>query len=67
MKSRFIQGWRKISDGRGMLQERAETGPGEVMTQELSLGNPELTFSQANRQAVGSAQPDLAQPLHSLI
>ena len=50
-----------------MLQERAETGPGEVMTQELSLGNPELTFSQANRQAVGSAQPDLAQPLHSLI
>ena len=38
-----------------MLQERAEAGAGEVMTQELSLGNLELTFAQANRQAVDSA------------
>ena len=31
-------------------------GSGEAMTQELSLGNPELTFAQANHQAMGEAQ-----------
>ena len=55
LKSGFILGRRNISNGRGMLQERAEAGAGEVMTQELSLGNLELTFAQANRQAVDSA------------
>ena len=44
-KSRFIQRRRKILDSRGMLEERAEAGVGEAMTQELNLGNPELTFA----------------------
>ena len=39
-----------------MLEERAEAGTGEAMTQELGLGNSELTFAQANCQAVDSAQ-----------
>ena len=42
----------KISDGGGMLEERAEAGIEEVITQELCFGNPELTFAQTNHQAV---------------
>ena len=49
LESRFIQGRRKISDGRGMLEERTEAGTGEGMTQEISLRNPKLTFAQTNR------------------
>ena len=45
LESRFIRGRRKISDGRGMLEEKAEAGTGEAMTQELDLGNPELTIA----------------------
>ena len=40
-----------------MLEERAEAGTGEAMTQELGLGNPELTFAQANGQAMDSNIP----------
>ena len=56
LKSGFNQGRRKISDGGGMLEERAEAGTSEAMTQELCLRNPELTFTQANCQALDSAQ-----------
>ena len=57
LESRFIQGRRKISDGRGMLEERAEAGTVEAMSQELCFGKPELTFVQINCQAMDSAQP----------
>ena len=56
LESRFIRGRRKISDGGGMLEERTEAGTSEVMTQELGLRNPKLTFAQANCQAIDSAQ-----------
>ena len=56
LKSGFIRGGRKISVGRGMLKESAEARTGETMTQELGFGNPELTFTQANLQAMDSAQ-----------
>ena len=32
-----------------MLEERAEAGTGEAMTQELGHRNLKLTFAQANR------------------
>ena len=56
MESRFIQGGRKISDGGGILGERTEPRTGEMMAQELSLGDSKLTFAQANHQAMGTAQ-----------
>ena len=37
LQSRFIQGQRKIRDGGGVLGEGAETGAGEMVSQELSL------------------------------
>ena len=37
LQSRFIRGQRKICDGGGMLGERAKTGTGEMVSQELSL------------------------------
>ena len=55
-KSGFIRGRRELHDGRGMLGERAETGTGEMVSQELSLGHSKFTFSQADRQAMGGAQ-----------
>ena len=30
-----------------MIEERAETGAGEMVAQELSLGDSKLTFAQA--------------------
>ena len=56
LKSRFIRGRRKISNGVGALWERVETGTGEAMAQELGLGDGELTFAQANCQAMDTAQ-----------
>ena len=56
LKSRFIQGQRKILKGGGVFWERVETGTGEGMTQELSLGDGELTLAQANPQAMDTAQ-----------
>ena len=56
MKSRFIQGRRKISNGGGVLLERMEAGTGEGMAQELGLPNRKLTFAQVNRQAMNTAQ-----------
>ena len=37
LKSGFILVRRKLSDGRGMLGERMETGAVEMVSQELSL------------------------------
>ena len=56
MKSRFIRRGKNLSDGRGVLGERVETGAGEMMSNELGLGDSELTFAQADRQAMGTAQ-----------
>ena len=42
--------------GEGMLGERTETGAGEIVSQDLSLGDGKLTFAQANCQAIGLAQ-----------
>ena len=39
-----------------MLKERVEAGTDEAISQELGLGNPKLTFAQANCQALDSAQ-----------
>ena len=56
LKSRFIC-WRgKLTDGSSVLRERMETGTGEAVAQELSLGNCKLTFVQANCQAMDPAQ-----------
>ena len=55
LKSRFNRGLRKLSDGEGMLEERGETRAGDMVAQELSLGDSKLTFSQANCQAMGTA------------
>ena len=52
LQSRFIRGRRKLCDGGGILGERAETGTGEMVSQELSLQNSKFTFAQA----VSSAQ-----------
>ena len=56
LKFRFVQGRRKISNGRGVFQERVKTRTGGVMAQELSLGDGKLTFAQANCQAIDTAQ-----------
>ena len=37
LQSRFIRGRRKIGDGGGVLGEGAETGAGEMVSQEFSL------------------------------
>ena len=55
-KSRFIFRRRKISNGGGVLGKRMEAGTGEVVAEELSLGNSKLAFAQANCQAMDSAQ-----------
>ena len=39
-----------------VFRERMKAGTGESVAQELSLGDGELTFDQANRQAMGSTQ-----------
>ena len=65
LKSRFIRGLKKLSDGGGMLEERAETGAEEMVAQELSLGDSKLTFAQANHQAVDVAQlPDIYEAMN---
>ena len=65
LKSGFIWGLRKLSDGVGMLEERTETRPGEMVAQELSLRDSKLTFAQANRQAMGKAQlQDISEVLN---
>ena len=56
MESRLIPGQRKISDSEDMLDERAEAGTGEAMTQELGLRDIKLTLAQANCQAMDIAQ-----------
>ena len=56
LKSMFIRGQRKISNSGGVLWKRMEAGTGEVMAQELSLRDGELTLAQANCQAMDSAQ-----------
>ena len=56
METGFIRWRRKIPDGGGVLGERVETGVGEMVSQELSLGHSKFTFAQANRQAMSSAQ-----------
>ena len=43
-------------NGCGVPGERMETGTGETVSKELSLGNCKLTLAQANRQAMDSAQ-----------
>ena len=39
-----------------MLGKGMDAGTGEAMAIELGLRNGKLTFSQANRQAMGTAQ-----------
>ena len=56
LKSRFIRGRRKILNGRFVLLEKVETGTGEAMAKELGLGDCKLTFAQANRQTMDTAQ-----------
>ena len=48
LESRFIRGRRKLHDGIGMLGERTDPGTGEMMAQELGLGDRKLTFAQSN-------------------
>ena len=45
-----------LSYSEGMLGERTQTGTGEMVSKELSLRYSELTFAQANRQAISLAQ-----------
>ena len=56
MKSRFIQGRRKILDGGGVLRKRMEARTGDMMAQELGLQDGKLTLAQAYHQAMGAAQ-----------
>ena len=51
-----LEGWRKISNGGGVLLERVKTGTGEARAEEFGLGDDKLTFAQANLQAVDTAQ-----------
>ena len=52
-------------NGCGVPGERMETGTGETVSKELSLGNCKLTLAQANRQAMDSAQlQDVAEMLN---
>ena len=43
-------------NGGGVLLERVKTGTGEVMAEEICLGNGKLSFAQANCQAMDTAQ-----------
>ena len=56
LKSRFICGWRKISDGGGVLGQRMKASTEESVSKELGLRHGKLTLAQANRQAMGAAQ-----------
>ena len=56
LKSRFIHGQRKISDGGGVLVQMMKTSTGESVAKELGLRQRELTLVQANHQAMGAAQ-----------
>ena len=56
MKSRFIRGRRKITDGGGVLGQGMKARTGELVWQELGLRQGELALAQANRQAIGVAQ-----------
>ena len=56
LKSWFIRGRRKISDGRGVLGQRMKAGTGESVSKELCLRHGKLALAQANRQAMGVAQ-----------
>ena len=66
MKSRFIRGQRKISDGGGVLWQRVKADTGESVSKELSLRHSKLALAQANRQAMGAAQlQDITEMLGS--
>ena len=56
MKSRFILGRRKISDGGGVFGQRVQARTGEAVAKELSLRHGKLSLAQANCQAMGVAQ-----------
>ena len=56
LKSRFILGRRKITDGGGVLGQGVKAGTGESVSQELGLRHCKLPFAQANRQVMGTAQ-----------
>ena len=60
LKFGFIQGWRKISNDEGMLEERAEARTGEVMTQELK--HPKRSHNSSLRNVLGGYR-DLIIPL----
>ena len=64
LKSRFILGQRKISNGGGVLLERVKTGTGYAMAEEFGLGNGKLTFAQANRHRHGTAPGRLGDAEH---
>ena len=56
LKTRFIRGRRKITNGRGVLGKRVKAGTGESVSQELGFRHSKLTLAQAYRQAMGVAQ-----------
>ena len=55
-KSRLVLGWRKITDGGGVLGQRMQASTGESMSEELGLRHGKLTLAQANCQSIGAAQ-----------
>ena len=56
LKSRFIRGQRKISDGGGVLGQRVKASTGESVFKKLSLRHGVLALAQANCPAMGAAQ-----------
>ena len=56
LKSRFICGRRKITNGGGVLGKGVKAGAGETVSQELGFRYGKLTLAQAYRQAMGAAQ-----------
>ena len=56
MKSRFILGRRKMSDGGGVLRQKMQAGTGEAVSKELGLRHGKLAVAQGNCQAMGAAQ-----------
>ena len=56
LQTRLVCGWRKLTDGGGVLGQRMEAGTGETVSKELCLRHGQLALAHADCQAMGAAQ-----------